>query len=89
MNNIDTLREHLFATMAGLKDKSIDLDTAKTMAEVGQVLINSAKVEVDFVRANGGGKSEFFAGSDVKQITHTATGTKTVDGHSTVHKLRG
>lgn len=89
MNNIDTLREHLFATMAGLKDKSMDLETAKTMAEVGQVLINSAKVEVDFVRANGGGQSEFFSGADTKQITQTPTGTKTVDGASTVHRLRG
>lgn len=89
MSNIDTLREHLFATLAGLKDKSMDIETAKTMAEVGQVLINSAKVEVDFVRANGGGRSEFFAGSDVKQITQTQTGTKTVDGITTIHKLRG
>lgn len=89
MSNIDTLREHLFATLAGLKDKTMDIETAKTMAEVGQVLINSAKVEVDFVRANGGGRSEFFSGSDVKQITQTQTGTKEVIGGVTVHKLRG
>lgn len=89
MSNIDTLREHLFATLAGLKDKTMEIETAKTMAEVGQVLINSAKVEVDFVRANGGGRSEFFSGSDVKQITQTQTGTKEVIGGVTVHKLRG
>ncbi len=88
MNNIDTVREHLFATLAGLKDGTINVETAKTMGEIGQVLINSAKVEVDFVRANGGGKSGFLT-SEVKQITQTATGLKTVDGASTVHKLRG
>lgn len=88
MNNIDTLREHLFATLAGLKDGTINVETAKTMGEIGQVLINSAKVEVDFVRANGGGKSVFLT-SDVKQISSTPTGSLTVNGVSTVHKLRG
>lgn len=89
MNNIETLREHLFATLQGLKDQSIDTETAKTMGEIGQVLINSAKVEVDFVRANGGGKSEFFQTKLLKEVSQTETGTKTVEGFSTVHKLRG
>jgi hypothetical protein len=85
--NIDNLREHLFDTLKGIKDGSMTVDQAKVMGEVGQVLINSAKVEVDYIRANNGGKSNFIT-LEVKQITQTATGTKTINGASTVHQLR-
>ena len=88
MSNIDTLRTSLFETIQALKSGDIDIEKAKTIGDLSQVIINSAKVEVDFVRANGGGKSGFFV-NDVKQITETPTGTKTVDGGVTVHKLRG
>jgi hypothetical protein len=88
MNNIDTLRDTLFDTMQKLKDGTLDVEKAKTIGDLSQVIINSAKVEVDFVRANGGGKSDFFS-NPIKQISATSTGTKTVDGNVTVHKLRG
>jgi hypothetical protein len=88
MNNIDTLREGLFDTIAKLKAGSIDVEKAKTIGDLSQVIINSAKVEVDYVRANNGGKADFFT-NEVKQISSTATGTKQIDGATTVHKLRG
>lgn len=55
-NSIDDLRTHLFDTLAALKDpeKPMDLDRAKTIAEVGQVLINSARAEIEFMRITGG-----------------------------------
>lgn len=87
MSNIDTLREHLFSTLNGLKDGTIDAEKAKVMGDVAQVIINSAKVEVDFIRANGGGHSNFIT-SDVKEITNTPTGQLIRNGSSTVHKLR-
>lgn len=87
MSNIDTLRTHLFATLEGLKDGSIDVEKAKVMGEVSQVIINSAKLEVDYIRANGGGKSAFI-NTEVKQVKDTATGQLTVNGASTVHRLR-
>jgi len=86
MSNIDTLRDHLFETLQGLKSGAIDTEKAKVIGDVSQVIINSAKVEVDFIRANGGGQSKFIT-SDVKSITQTPTGLKTVNGASTVHKL--
>lgn len=54
-NKIEDLRNHLFATLEGLTDseKPMELDRAKMVAEVAQVLINSAKVEVDFIKATG------------------------------------
>ena len=54
-NKIEDLRNHLFATIEGLldPDKPMELDRAKAVAEVAQVMINSAKVEVDMVKALG------------------------------------
>jgi phosphoheptose isomerase len=63
-NKMTDLRNHLFETLEALKDKDapLDLARAKTIAEVAQVLINSAKVEVQFIGALGGGSaSDFFA----------------------------
>ena len=82
------LRDYLSATLKGIQDDSISLEKAKAMGDVIQVAINLAKVEVDFVRANGGGKSDFFtAGS--KQVGHTPTGSLSVIGNVTTHTMRG
>lgn len=86
MSDINTLRDHLFSTLQGLKDGTITVETAKTIAEVGQVLINTAKVEVDYVRANNGGKSQFFL-NEVKEVKQTPTGTVSRIGSMTVHNL--
>lgn len=62
-NRIEDLRNHLFATLEALQDadKPMDIERAKTIAGVAQVLINSAKVEVDLVNAIGeAARSEFF-----------------------------
>lgn len=54
-NKIEDLRNHLFATLEALQDdeKPMDLDRAKAIADVGQVIINSAKLEVDFIKVIG------------------------------------
>ena len=53
--NIDDLREHLFAVLAGLRDKDnpMDIERAKAISDVAQVVINSAKVEVDYYKVAG------------------------------------
>lgn len=52
-NKIEDLRNHLFVTLEALLDeeKPMDIDRAKAIADVAQVIVNSAKVEVDFLRA--------------------------------------
>ena len=49
---INDLRAHLFDKLEALNDKEkpLDIERVKVVAEVGQVIINSAKVEVDFMR---------------------------------------
>ncbi|MDN0092721.1 hypothetical protein QVN24_17225, partial [Yersinia ruckeri] len=55
-NDVNTLRSLLFDTINQLKDpdKPMEIDRAKTIADVAQVIINSAKVEVDHARITGG-----------------------------------
>ena len=68
---IADLREHLFSTLDNLRDKTnpMDIDRAKAVAEVAQTIINSAKVEVEHLKATGNtGGSGFMALPD-------ATGT--------------
>jgi hypothetical protein len=54
-NKIEDLRDHLFETLEALKDpdKPMDIARAKAVADVARVIVESAKVEVDYVRATG------------------------------------
>lgn len=60
-NKIEDLRNHLFVAIEALldEDKPMDIDRAKAVAEVAQVVINSAKVEVEFMKTTGGTGSGF------------------------------
>jgi len=53
-NKIQDLRDHLFETIELLKDNdpktSISIEKAKAIADVAQCIINSAKLEIDFIR---------------------------------------
>lgn len=59
--NIEDLREALFATLQGVKDGSIDIEKARAVNELGKTLCDTAKVEVDYLRASGGGESVFLS----------------------------
>lgn len=60
-NKIEDLRNHLFAALEGLADeeKPLDLERAKAIATVAQTIINSAKVEVEYLEITGQGGSGF------------------------------
>lgn len=61
-NKIDDLRDHLFETLEALKDeeKPMDLARAKAIADVARVIVESAKVEVGFLKVTGALKSTGF-----------------------------
>lgn len=54
-NKIDDLRDHLFETLEALRDeeKPMDLDRAKAVTDVAKVIVESAKVEVAFLKVTG------------------------------------
>jgi hypothetical protein len=61
-NKMVDLRDHLFATLEALRDddKPMELARAKAIADVARVLVDSAKVEVDFIEATGAIRSTDF-----------------------------
>ena len=56
---IADLRTVLFATIAEVKAGTMGLDKAKVISDLSQVMVNSARVEVDFIKATNGSKSNF------------------------------
>lgn len=64
-NTIKDLRDHLFETIEALKDpdKPMEITRAQAISDVAQTIINSAKVEVDMIKAVSGssvGDRKFF-----------------------------
>jgi hypothetical protein len=55
-NKMEDIRNHLIAAMEGLADPDnpLDIERARAISEIGQVLINSAKVEVEYIKVAGG-----------------------------------
>lgn len=75
-NDIDALRQHLFETLAALRDKDapMDLDRAHMVAEIAGKIIETAKVEVNFIRETGAVGSGFLV--DRPQGMRRIDGTK-------------
>jgi hypothetical protein len=100
-NDISALRESLFAVLAGLKSGEIKIDQAKAINETAQTLINTAKVEVDFMRASGKTiDSDFLPSIQAPEDTRdsarkslTASGQQTTEptpgGNVITHRMRG
>ena len=57
--NINDLRSALFETLNDIKSGAIDLDKARAINEVSKTIIDTAKVEVDYLKVNNGGESAF------------------------------
>lgn len=59
------LRGHLMATLASLRDREnpMEPDRARAVAQVASVLVDSAKVEVDYLKATGADRSDFLEGN--------------------------
>jgi hypothetical protein len=60
----------LFETIEMLKDPEADMDInkAKAIADIGRVLVDSAKVEVEFQKHVGGGPGSGFIDDGTKQV---------------------
>ena len=67
-NKIEDLRNHMFAALEKLSEAETpeelksELDRSKAIADLGKVIVESAKAEVDFVKATKGEliTTEFF-----------------------------
>lgn len=71
-NKITDLRNHLFATIESLNDvdNPMDIERAKAISDVAQVIINSAKLEVDFIKATGRSEGTGFIPEEKVQLQY-------------------
>lgn len=60
--DISDLRNHLFAALDGLadKDKPMEIERAKAIADVARVIVDSAKAETDLLKVTGRGTTTGF-----------------------------
>lgn len=56
---IEDLRAVLFETIDKVKDGKMDIERAKTISDIAQVMVNTAKAEADYARATGTSGSPF------------------------------
>jgi hypothetical protein len=59
-DKIQDLRHHLFETIEMLKEGDMEIEKARAISEVAQVIINSAKVEVQFLKEMGSNRHTGF-----------------------------
>lgn len=60
--HINTLRTELLATLADLRNRQNPMEPDRAIAQVASVLVDSAKVEVDYIKATGQDNSNFIDG---------------------------
>ncbi|MFX1675168.1 hypothetical protein PWR63_23460 [Paraburkholderia sp. A2WS-5] len=95
MSTITDMREHLMETLAALRDREnpMDVDRARAVAQVAGVLVDSAKVEVDYIKATGAtGDSLFISplNSDPSRLLgEGSSGTRTPTPLGFVHRMKG
>lgn len=57
--DITALRALLFETLEGVKSGAMDLDRARAVNEISKTLVETARVEVDYLKTTGGQESGF------------------------------
>lgn len=72
------LREHLMATLASLRDREngMEPDRARAVAQVASVLVDTARVEIDYIKLTGQDHSGFL---------QEAPGLTRINGEPTAH----
>ncbi|HZX82155.1 MAG TPA: hypothetical protein VFF19_01230 [Reyranella sp.] len=93
-NHISTVRQHLLDTLADLRNKEnpMDIDRARAVADVANVIVNTAKVEVDYLKATNQTHTPFLeVPADVHSGTTVIGDASLPNGISSItrHRLGG
>ncbi|MBN3815159.1 hypothetical protein G3N57_00400 [Paraburkholderia sp. Se-20369] len=94
MSTITDMREHLMKTLAALHDRDnpMDVDRARAVAQVAGVLVDSAKVEVEYIKARGATVDSLFISplnSNPEHLLNGADGNIERTPTGFVHRIRG
>jgi hypothetical protein len=101
LNHVSTVRKHLLDQMKALRaagtpeEVEREIGRSKGMSELAQAVVNTAKVEVDYLKATGQTSTPFLevppdqpyigAGASVQQLPAPGNGISSI----TRHHLRG
>lgn len=80
-DDLDGLRALLFETIRQVKGGHMDLDRARMVNDIGKTLVDSGRLQVDYLRVTDGSKADFLE-SQQQQLPPGITGV-------TVHRLKG
>lgn len=67
MRTIEDLREALFDTINQVKSGAMDVEKAKVISELSQVLVNTAKAEVEHAKVTGSKGSGFLEAAPTRE----------------------
>ena len=70
--HIDQLRAHLMDTLAALRDRDnpMEPDRARAVAQVAGVLVDTAKVEIEYLKVTGQDSSKFLEAPPDASVKH-------------------
>ena len=93
--HIDQVRQSLLDTLADLRNREnpMDIERAKAVAQVASVLVDTAKVENEYLKITGQDRGNFLEQpSEIEggtaRITHSASPFPGVTGITT-HRMKG
>ena len=82
---LEDLRDHLFKTIAELRDKEnpMSIERARAVSEVAQTLINSAKAEVDYLKVTDQAEASLpvFGSKETKETPALPPGVTGIRNH--------
>lgn len=87
--SISDLRDALFATLDAVKSGEMEIDRAKAINEVAKTIVDTAKVEVDFLRVTGSEESQFLEAGRPPALEHRTEGLPNGITAITQHRLQG
>lgn len=92
--HIEQMRKHLMDTLTDLRDRTnpMDVERARAVADVARVMVDSAKVEVEYIKATGADRSDFIEPKLTSPALPAPTGAPTAHDPfpgRTTHRLQG
>lgn len=88
--NIEQVRTHLLDTLADLRDRErpMEVDRARAIAQVAAVLVDTARVEVEFLKATDGTSSGFLDTKPAAPALPAPAGEVMPGVTTRVHRIR-
>lgn len=88
-NKMEDLRTHLFDTIEQLKSGNMKVDTAQAISDVGRTILESAKVEMAYMKMTDAGRSSSALLSEVAATAQAQLPASTADDPNSPVKVIG